>query len=97
MERRSLTSRILKRTMLSPAAASPFEVQARRCGSAASRRRAAMWSKILPFILMIWALTGAFYPAVDLCAGEKERGTLETLLTQSGGTQRNRLRASCSR
>jgi sodium transport system permease protein len=30
---------------------------------------------------MIWALTGAFYPAVDLCAGEKERGTLETLLS----------------
>src|SRR5262249_51150459 len=24
--------------------------------------------------------TGAFYPAVDLCAGEKERGTMETLL-----------------
>jgi sodium transport system permease protein len=45
------------------------------------QRRAVMWSKILPFIVMIWALTGAFYPAVDLCAGEKERGTLETLLT----------------
>ena len=40
-----------------------------------------MWSKILPFVLFIWALTGAFYPAVDLCAGEKERGTLETLLS----------------
>ncbi len=26
------------------------------------------------------ALTGAFYPAIDLCAGEKERGTMETLL-----------------
>jgi len=26
------------------------------------------------------ALTGAFYPAVDLGAGEKERGTMETLL-----------------
>ncbi len=26
------------------------------------------------------SLTGAFYPAVDLCAGEKERGTMETLL-----------------
>ena len=37
--------------------------------------------KILPFVLLIWALTGAFYPAVDLCAGEKERGTLETLLS----------------
>jgi sodium transport system permease protein len=44
------------------------------------QRTAAVWSKILPFILFIWALTGAFYPAIDLCAGEKERGTLETLL-----------------
>jgi len=31
--------------------------------------------------VMIWALTGAFYPAIDLCAGEKERGTFETLLS----------------
>ena len=45
------------------------------------QRQAAVWSKVLPFIVFIWALTGAFYPAVDLCAGEKERGTLETLLT----------------
>ena len=30
--------------------------------------------------MFVWALTGAFYPAIDLCAGEKERGTLETLL-----------------
>lgn len=43
-------------------------------------RDAAIWSKILPFLLLVWALTGAFYPAIDLCAGEKERGTLETLL-----------------
>ncbi len=41
------------------------------------------WSRVLPLILVIWALTGAFYPAVDLVAGEKERGTLETLLTSS--------------
>jgi sodium transport system permease protein len=46
-----------------------------------SWKRAATWSKILPFIVMIWSLTGAFYPAVDLCAGEKERGTFETLLS----------------
>ncbi len=43
--------------------------------------QAATWSKILPFIIMIWSLTGAFYPAIDLCAGEKERGTFETLLS----------------
>lgn len=45
------------------------------------QRRGALWAKILPFLLLIWALTGAFYPAIDLCAGEKERGTLETLLS----------------
>jgi sodium transport system permease protein len=45
-----------------------------------SQKQAFVWSKILPMILLVWALTGAFYPAVDLCAGEKERGTLETLL-----------------
>ncbi|EAQ77424.1 ABC transporter permease subunit [Blastopirellula marina] len=44
-------------------------------------RRTFIWSKIFPFIVVVWALTGAFYPAIDLCAGEKERGTLETLLS----------------
>jgi sodium transport system permease protein len=39
-----------------------------------------VWSRIFPFLLVIMALTGAFYPAVDICAGEKERGTMETLL-----------------
>src|SRR6185503_9131781 len=66
------------------AAAQPFVVKQVDV-SEASRRRAAMWSKILPFILMVWALTGAFYPAIDLCAGEKERGTLETLLSSPAG------------
>ena len=39
-----------------------------------------IWGRLFPFLLMIMALTGAFYPAIDLCAGEKERGTMETLL-----------------
>lgn len=37
-------------------------------------------SMFLPYILIIQVLTGAMYPAIDLTAGEKERGTLETLL-----------------
>ena len=41
-------------------------------------------------LLLLWALTGAFYPAIDLCAGEKERGTLETLLSSPAAAQRNR-------
>jgi sodium transport system permease protein len=36
--------------------------------------------RVFPFILVMWSLAGALYPAVDLCAGEKERGTMETLL-----------------
>ena len=39
-----------------------------------------MWSKLFPALLVIMTVTGAFYPAVDLAAGEKERGTMETLL-----------------
>lgn len=37
--------------------------------------------RILPLLLVVMTLLGAFYPAIDLAAGEKERGTLETLLT----------------
>lgn len=36
---------------------------------------------ILPMVLVISILTGCIYPATDAMAGEKERGTLETLLT----------------
>lgn len=62
-------------------AAHPFEVTTNDVARETGHGRAAAWSKVLPFLLLIWALTGAFYPAVDLCAGEKERGTLETLLS----------------
>lgn len=41
---------------------------------------ASLWSKLFPTLLIIMAVTGAFYPAIDLVAGEKERGTMETLL-----------------
>lgn len=39
-----------------------------------------MASRLLPLILVVMLFMGALYPAVDLTAGEKERGTLETLL-----------------
>jgi sodium transport system permease protein len=35
---------------------------------------------ILPYIVILMCMTGAIYPSIDLTAGEKERGTLETLL-----------------
>lgn len=36
---------------------------------------------ILPFMLVISLLMGTVYPAIDTTAGERERGTLETILT----------------
>ena len=35
----------------------------------------------LPYLFILFCFMGTMYPAIDLGAGEKERGTLETLLT----------------
>ncbi len=44
------------------------------------RMAGAMLGQIVPLILIIMTITGAIYPAIDLTAGERERGTLETLI-----------------
>ncbi len=36
---------------------------------------------ILPYIFIAFGFIGCMYPAIDLFTGEKERGTMETLLT----------------
>ncbi len=46
-----------------------------------------LMARLAPFLLVMWSLTGALYPAVDLCAGEKERGTMETLLISPAGRE----------
>jgi len=71
----------LAQSRLPVSTARPFQWEGHDVAKEAGHRDAAVWSKLLPFLLVIWALTGAFYPAIDLCAGEKERGTLETLLS----------------
>lgn len=35
---------------------------------------------IVPLVLLMMTITGAVYPAIDLTAGERERGTLEALI-----------------
>jgi sodium transport system permease protein len=39
-----------------------------------------LFGGFVPYIIIILCFTGAMYPAMDLTAGEKERGTMETLL-----------------
>jgi sodium transport system permease protein len=45
-----------------------------------AQHSANIWSRFFPTLLILMTLTGAFYPSIDLGAGEKERGTMETLL-----------------
>jgi len=78
--RETIVAENLVHHQVSPIATNPFQFVSTDVARERSRR-AAVWSKILPFVVLVWALTGAFYPAVDLCAGEKERGTMETLLS----------------
>jgi sodium transport system permease protein len=40
---------------------------------------------IVPYIIILMCLVGAMFPAIDLTAGEKERGTMETILASSVG------------
>lgn len=57
----------------------PFEVYPYNVASSqkvAGEKLGAM----LPYLIIIMCFMGAMYPAIDLAAGEKERGTLETLL-----------------
>ena len=39
-----------------------------------------LFGGIVPYFIIILCMSGAMYPAMDLTAGEKERGTMETLL-----------------
>ena len=39
-----------------------------------------LFGGIVPYLIIILCFSGAMYPAMDLTAGEKERGTMETLL-----------------
>jgi sodium transport system permease protein len=48
--------------------------------AAEKRRSGQLLGLFLPFLLVTMSLLGGFYPAIDLTAGEKERGTMQTLL-----------------
>lgn len=43
----------------------------------------ATFGGFIGYSVILLCMTGAIYPAIDLTAGEKERGTMETILTSS--------------
>ncbi|MFP4171415.1 MAG: ABC transporter permease subunit/CPBP intramembrane protease [Candidatus Hydrogenedentota bacterium] len=65
---------------LDPAYMRPLKIQQEDAAPAA-KTGGAILGMVLPVIMVLMLGVGAFYPAVDLTAGEKERGTFETLLS----------------
>jgi sodium transport system permease protein len=64
---------------LSSGFATAIEILSRNVASE-SRRSAELLGMLLPFVLIVMSLLGGLYPAIDLTAGEKERGTMQTLM-----------------
>jgi sodium transport system permease protein len=76
-----LSARLAARS-IPPAYIEPVDVPSTGASDVASpaKRGAHIFGRMLSMMLVIMVITGAFSPAVDTVAGEKERGTMETLL-----------------
>jgi len=78
--RRDLQTRRLAAAGISPAVLRPLSSLPVDAAPVAESVRAKL-AGVIPLLLVIMAASGAFFPALDLIAGERERGTLETLLS----------------
>jgi sodium transport system permease protein len=74
----------LKERRLGEEAAAPFTTK-RENVAPPERVTGNIVGMLLPYFLVLLSLTGAMYPAIDLTAGEKERGTMETILASPVG------------
>ena len=73
-----VTARLAERD-LPPAFVKPFTVKIENVAGE-KKMGGSIVGRILPFFLVVMMMSGALYPAIDVTAGERERGTLETLL-----------------
>lgn len=74
-----LTERLLYQLNQDPDVASPVKIYNQNEASP-QERGAFHIGKIIAMMIILMTITCPFYPAIDLGAGEKERGTMETLL-----------------
>ena len=66
---------ILRRSW--PEIEKPFDIKQKDIGEP---QQGSMLATIVPLVLVLMTITGAVYPAIDLTAGERERGTMESLM-----------------
>jgi sodium transport system permease protein len=82
--RDELIEQRLTREGLSAELLTPFQPEEENVASA-EKVGGNLAGTILPYFIIILCMTGAIYPAMDLTAGEKERGTIETILASPVG------------
>ncbi|MCC6962721.1 MAG: ABC transporter permease [candidate division Zixibacteria bacterium] len=75
---RTIAARLVKRN-ISTELLTPFE-EVRNSIASPQKLAGQTFGRMLPYFFILMCFLGAMYPAIDLCVGEKERGTLETLL-----------------
>ncbi len=79
LRERTLAGRLEERG-LAAGFARPFEIRAENVAPP-EKVGGNAFGGFIPYLLILLSFTGVIYPAIDLMAGEKERGTLETLLS----------------
>lgn len=76
----SIISKRLEVNNLSPGFVKPIDLDHKENISSMSEILGKYAGGLLPYIFIAFCFMGCMYPAIDLFAGEKERGTMETLL-----------------
>jgi sodium transport system permease protein len=77
--RRKLVERRETQAGLEHGFATAVRVQAQNVAPS-QRKSGFLLGSLLPYILIMFTVFGGFYPALDVTTGEKERGTMQTLL-----------------
>lgn len=57
----------------------PFDIEQKNVASP-EKVWGSIFGGLIGYMVILLSMTGAMYPAIDLTAGEKERGTMETIL-----------------
>lgn len=78
-----LTNRLVARS-IDPSITDPFQIAEENAASA-TKVGGNLMGGIIPYLIILLSFVGAWHPATDVTAGEKERGTLETVLTSPIG------------
>jgi len=79
--RDSLVEQRLAAKSLPPATLKPFAVKKQNVAPSEKSGVALFFGGFIAYIVVLLCMNGGMHPAIDLTAGEKERGTMETILS----------------